>query len=269
MSMEIKRRIWQTQKMTCSIGISAVRFVAKMASGAQKPDGLTIIAPGKEKNFLWPQPIGNLWGVGAKSAEAFNKIGVFTIGDLAKTPKHKLKKYFGIVGDSLRDMANGIGNNEIHFTHEHSEDKSMGHEHTFDINVTDLDRIHSMLLRLSDKVSRRLRDAGYRGRTVTLKIKHADTKLKTRAFTFNHPTDCATVIYDHARKLLERHGLAKQPIRLIGVSVSKLEPNEQSLQCDLLGNPDERTLKIDKVIDSLRAKYGEQTITYAGSRILR
>ncbi len=267
-SIEIKKRIWDSLRMTCSIGISAVRFVAKMASGAEKPDGLTIVEPGKEKEFLWPQPIGNLWGVGPKSAEAFNKIGVFTIADLAKVPKHKMKKYFGIVGDSLRDMANGIGNNEIHFTHDESEEKSMGHEHTFGANVSDIDKIHSMMLRLSDKVSRRLRSAGYVGRTVTLKVKHADARLKTRANTFSRPTDCAVMIYNHAVKLLQKHRLAESPIRLVGVSVSKLSPKSEPAQCDLLGNPDERSEKIDSVIDTLRNKYGEQAITFAGEQIL-
>jgi DNA polymerase-4 len=268
MAMEIKRRIWASQKMTCSIGISAVRFVAKMASGAQKPDGLTIIEPGKEKEFLWPQPIGNLWGVGPKSQEAFHKLGVNTIGDLANFPKHRLKKYFGIVGEALLDMANGKGNNEIQFTDAESNDKSMGHEHTFDVNVTDIDRILAMLMRLSDKVSRRLRHGGYQGRTVTLKIKHADARLKTRSYTFFHPTDCATTIYNHSRSLLDRHDLASEPVRLIGVSVSKLARIGESAQGDLLGNTDEKIELIDNAIDLLRDKYGEQTISYARSNLI-
>lgn len=267
LAMEIKRRIWANLKMTCSIGISAVRFVAKMASGTQKPDGLTIIEPGGEKDFLWPQPIGNLWGVGPKSQEAFKKLGVNTIGDLAKYPKERLKKYFGIVGESLGDMANGTGDNEIQFTNAESDDKSMGHEHTFDRDVIDPDRLHGMLLRLSDKVSRRLREAGFKGRTITLKIKHSDTKLKTRARTVFQPTDSAVIIYEHAKYLLEKHQMTKQPIRLIGVSVSKLEKMNESAQTELLTDPNIKNDKIDHIIDELRNKYGEHTITFAGSQL--
>ena len=267
LAMEVKRRIWVNLKMTCSVGIAAVRFVAKMASGAQKPDGLTIIEPGHETEFLWPQPIGNLWGVGPKTRDAFLRIGVNTIGDLAKYPKANLKKYFGIVGESLLEMANGIGDNEIQFTDADHDDKSMGHEHTFDHDVTGLDTIHSMLLRLSDRVSRRLREANFRGRTITLKIKHSDAKLKTRARTVNRPTNSAVKIYEYARYLLEKHQMADKPIRLIGVSVSKLEETEESPQYELLTDPNIKNNKIDNLIDELRDKYGEHTITFAGTQL--
>jgi DNA polymerase-4 len=266
LAMEVKRRIWQSQRMTASIGISAVRFVAKMASGVNKPDGLTVVEPGKEKEFLWPQPIGNLWGVGPKSQEAFQKIGINTIGDLAKCPKHHLKKYFGIVGDSLRDMANGMGENDICFTCDSSDDKSMGHERTFGRDTSDINEIQGTLLHLADKVSRRLRHAGYRGRTITLKIKHSDIKLKTRANTIYRPTDCAVDIYNQAKSLLERNGFLNRPIRLIGVSVSKLEKVVEDVQADLLNDPqDSRKAKVDNVIDKLRDKYGEDTINFAGT----
>jgi len=266
LAMEVKRRIWQSQRMTASIGISAVRFVAKMASGVNKPDGLTVIEPGKEKEFLWPQPIGNLWGVGPKSQEAFQKIGINTIGDLAKCPKHQLKKYFGIVGDSLRDMANGIGENEICYTCDSSDDKSMGHERTFGRDTSNIDEIQGTLLHLADKVSRRLRHGGYKGRTITLKIKHSDIKLKTRANTLYHPTDCAIDIYNQAKLLLEKHRFLDRPIRLIGVSVSKLEKNREEIQADLLTDPrNNKKTKVDNVIDNLRDKYGEDTISFAGT----
>jgi len=267
LAMEVKRRIWQSQQMTASIGIAAIRFVAKMASGVNKPDGLTVVPPGKEKDFLWPQPIGNLWGVGPKSEEAFRKIGIRTIEDLSKFPKHKLKKYFGIVGDSLRDMANGIGEDEISFTDTDHDDKSMGHEHTFGQDITDIDKIQGMLLHLGDKVSRRLRQGGYKGRTVTLKVKLSDAKLKTRARTIHCPTDCAITIYQQAKRLLEINGFTHIPIRLIGVSVSKLEKSRPEIQADLLEHPDEKKSKIDKIIDDLRGKYGESTITFAGTKL--
>jgi len=267
LAMEVKRRIWDSQKLTASIGIAAIRFVAKMASGVHKPDGLTIIEPGREKEFLWPQPIGKLWGVGPKSEVAFNKLGIKTIGDLANYPKAKMKKYFGVVGESLSDMANGIGEDEVRFTDGDSDDKSMGHEHTFDEDVINPDRILGMLLYLSDKVSRRLRMGGYKGRTITLKLKYSDLKLITRARTIFKNTDCANTIYETARYLLEKNRFTERPIRLIGVSVASLEKIEFELQQDLLEPPSLRADRVDEVIDYLRDKFGEHSIRFARTQL--
>jgi len=250
LAKEVKRKIWEDQKLTASVGIAAIRFVAKMASGVNKPDGLTIIKPGTEKEFLWPQPIRNLWGVGPKSEEAF------------------LKKYFGIVGDSLRDMANGIGGDEIHPTYIESEDKSMGHEHTFDIDVIDPNRIWGMLLYLSEKVSRRLRKAGYKGRTITLKVKYSDLKLITRARTICEPTDSDAKIYQNAKFLLEKNRFIERPIRLIGVSVSKLAKSVIDIQPDLLSRPDDKLKDVIRVMDILRDRYGERSISRAGAQLM-
>ncbi|MCD6163318.1 MAG: DNA polymerase IV [candidate division Zixibacteria bacterium] len=268
LALEIKRRIWNSQKLTASIGIAAVRFVAKMATGVNKPDGLTIIEPGHEKEFLWPQPIRNLWGVGPQSEKAFLKIGIKTIADLAKFPKHRLKKYFGIVGDSLRDMANGIGEDEINPTECRREDKSMGHEHTFETDVINPNRINGMLLYLCEKVSRRLRNAGYKCRTITLKIKYSDMKLITRANTIQRPIDCDEVIYQIARYILEKNRFIERPIRLIGVSVSKLEKRIDDIQPDLLANPDGKMLIINRVVDRLKDKYGDHSISRAGTKLM-
>lgn len=267
LALEIKHRIREKHNLTASIGIASVRFIAKMASSAGKPDGLTVIEPGKEKEFLWPQPIGNLWGVGPKSEEAFRKIGIKTIGDLAKYPRHRLKKYFGVVAETLRDMANGIGENEIRPSYVEPEEKSMGHEHTFEKDVFDPDRISGMLLFLSDRVSRRLRQSNYRGRTITLKVRHSDFKLKSRARTLFIPTDCAVTIFQNARSLLEKNRFTEKPIRLIGISVSKLEKKSEEFQQDLMINPNLRQIIVDRVLDSLRDRYGEHTICRASAHL--
>jgi DNA polymerase-4 len=268
LALRIKDRIREKHNLTASIGIASVRFIAKIASSICKPDGLTIIETGREKEYLWPQPIGNLWGVGPKSEEAFRKIGIKTIGDLARFPKYRLKKYFGIVGESLRDMANGIGEDEIRSFYDEPKVKSMGHEHTFERDVIDPDRVSGMLLYLSDKVSRRLRQSNFRGKTITLKVRHSDFKLKTRAKTLYMPTDCAVTIFQGARYLLEKNRLIEKPIRLIGVSVSKLEKKAEERQQELTANPDGRRIVVDKVIDSLKDKYGEHMICRAGANLI-
>jgi len=267
LAREVKARILESQHITSSVGISAVRFVAKMASGVDKPDGLTIIEPGKEKEFLWDQPIGNLWGVGPKSREIFLTLGVNTIGDLAKYPQHLLKKQFGIVGESLQQMANGTGNDEISMTHQEREEKSMGHENTFNQDVTDPDHLFGMLLHLCEKVSRRLRHSGCQGRTITLKIKFSDRKLLTRARTINHATDSDVMIFNIARKLLMGNKFNERPVRLIGVSVSKLKVETESPQQELLTDPCDKLNRIDDVIDSVKSRFGDYSITRAGSQI--
>lgn len=274
LALEIKRRIWESHRLTASIGIAAIRFVAKMASSTSKPDGLTIIAPGKEREFLWTQPIRNLWGVGPKSEEAFHKIGIFTIADLARYPAQRLKRYLGVVGEALKEMANGIGETEIRASYVEPEEKSMGHEHTFKRDVIDPHRISGMLLYLSDRVSRRLRRAGYKGRTITLKTRHSNFKLKTRAKTIWAPTDCSQTIYQTAMRLLEENRFIESPIRLIGVSVSKLvkfsQGNNDSacIQQSLIDGGEARLTAVDVLMDSLRDRFGEQIINRATQNIL-
>jgi DNA polymerase-4 len=168
---QIKGKIWDAHKLTASIGIAPVRLIAKMASGTNKPNGLTIVPPGKEKEFLWPQPIRNMWGIGPKSEITFQKLGIMTIGDLAKFPKARLKKHFGIAAPGLIDLANGEGETGIHPGYEESTEKSMGHEHTFDIDETNKLRLEGTLLHLCEKVARRLRLSEYKGYTITLKIR--------------------------------------------------------------------------------------------------
>jgi DNA polymerase-4 len=264
LAKQIKRQIWDSHKLTASIGISAVRIVAKMASSFNKPDGLTIIEPGRETEFLWPQPIRNLWGVGPKAEESFHKLGIFTIGDLSKYSKPKLKKYMGIATESLIDMANGKGESEIHPGYEDTTEKSMGHEHTFDRDETNPARLEAMLLYQADKVARRLRLANYRGRTVTLKLRLANFARKTRSESLATPTDCEMTIYETARTLFHRSGFAGTPIRLIGVSASNLEKNRDQTQLGFLEEPLVRQKSLDNLIDKLRDKYGERAIGRAG-----
>jgi len=262
LALEVKRRIREKHQLTASIGISAIRYVAKMASSMSKPDGLTVVGPGQEKEFLWPLAVGCLWGVGPKSAEELNKVGISTIEELAKFPTHLLKRYFGVAGETLHDMAIGIGDDEVIATHVEVEDKSMGHEHTFGKDVADPDKILGMLLFLCEKVSRRLRKSGVGGRTITLKVKHSENKLMTRACTISSPTDCDVGIYRYAKQLLERNNFLARPIRLVGVSVSNLESVYDD-QPDLLSDKTNRLKEVDGVIDRLKDRFGEHSISRA------
>lgn len=264
LAAQIKGKIWESHRLTASIGIAPVRLIAKMASGTNKPDGLTIIYPGHEKEFLWPQPIRNMWGIGPKSEITFQKLGIMTIGDLAKFPKARLKKHFGIAAPGLIDLANGEGETGIHPGYEDSTEKSMGHEHTFDVDETNQLRLEGTLLHLCEKVTRRLRLSEYKGYTITLKIRLPNFQRLTRSCSLPEPTDSTMAIYEIARGLLEKHGFHKQPIRLIGVSVSNLEKKLETNQVSIFDQPVKKAKSVENVLDKIRDKFGENCICRAG-----
>jgi DNA polymerase-4 len=265
----IKKDIKETTGLTASVGVAPYRFVAKMASSMNKPDGLTIILPDQVKQFLWGMPVECLWGVGPKSAAALKRIGIITIGDLANTPEPRIKALFGVMGTALHHMANGDGGDEVRLSNEESDTKSVGHEHTFASDTNDHRIVMALLLYLSDRVSRRLRLYGYVGRTITLKLRKSNFQRVSRAISLSRHIDNEQDIFRCARKLLIDNRFLDKPIRLIGVSVSNLIKNHA---CDndpnlISYDPLQRKIRIDKVLDSLRDKHGEESIFFAGSQI--
>ena len=274
LSRAIKEKIWTSHNLTASIGVGQLRFIAKMASSVNKPDGLTIVEPGKETEFLWPQPIRNLWGVGPKTEESFHKMGINTIGDLAKYTKPKLKKCMGIAAESLIDMANGKGESEVHPGYVETLEKSMGHEHTFEEDESDPLRLEGMLLHLCEKVSRRLRLSNYKGYTIVLKLRLPNMKRLTRSTTIAVPTANTQKIYAIARDMLEANrfhnspaGRAGRPLRLIGVSVSSLEKDKTSPQTTMLDGDQMKLISVENVVDKLKDKFGENCICLAGGHV--
>ncbi len=271
LAASLKRDVKNECGLTASIGIAPNRFVAKMASSANKPDGVVIIPPDEVKQFLWVQPVRHLWGVGPKSEEAFKKIGIETIGDLAEASDLKLKKMFGIVGPALKKMATGEGDEDVRPSDIEHEAKSMGHEHTFHRDTNKPDEVIGLLLYLSDRVSRRLRLSGCEGKTVTLKIRKSNFKLITRAATLSVYFNTEKTIFQTAKKLLLKNRFLDEPIRLLGVSVSKLRSKRDLYLDELLLDDDHRKKneKIDLLLDSLRDRHGEESIFFAGSRVFQ
>lgn len=268
-ALAIKRDIKENFNLTASIGIAPNRFVAKMASSFNKPDGLVVIYPSEVKQFLWVQPIEHLWGVGPKSAAVLKKFGIVTIGDLAKESEAKLKKMFGIMGPALVKMANGEGCDEVSLSHLESFTKSMGHEHTFAMDTNDPRVVLGFLLYQSDKVSRRLRVFGYVGRTITLKVRRSDFTRLTRANSLTVYVDSEQEIYKTARKLLLDNRFLDRPIRLIGVGVSNLKKKTEERNDDLFVDYDflKKSRRVNQVIDKLRDQHGEESIFYAGTKV--
>jgi DNA polymerase-4 len=212
--------------LSCSLGVATCKVVAKVASDRRKPGGITVVPPGREAAFLAPFPVRLLPGVGPRAEERLRSAGVATIGALAALPDGALSRLVpGKVGRLLRDRARGIDPRPLEVA---SETVSIGHEETFERDVADREQLHGELRRMALRVADRLASTGQAARTVTTKLRYPDFSIRSRSTTL--PVGCAdgVKIGELACLLLDR-ALADRPsaLRLVGVSVSNLEPYEQ------------------------------------------
>jgi DNA polymerase-4 len=221
----LRETVFAATGLHCSIGVAATKFVAKLASGLAKPDGLLVVPLTETLGFLHPLPISALWGVGAKTEEQLARLGLRTVGDVASTSLPSLQKALGAAaGSKLHDLS--WARDPRHVT-THSEEKSVGHEVTFEFDVTDPAVVRRELLRMSDQVAVRLRRAGVVGRTVVLKLRFGDFTTITRSRTLPEHTDLARRIYDEVSEIYDALGRADARIRLVGVRMEQLAPTEQ------------------------------------------
>jgi DNA polymerase IV len=252
----IKEAVRSEVELTASVGVAATKLVAKIASDLRKPDGLVAVAPGDEAAFLAPLPISRLWGVGERTAEALRDFGVVTIGDLARLPRASLERRFGKHGAALVDRALGIDPDPVATG---DPAKSIGHEHTFDVDTPDREVVERTLLGMADGVAWRLRAAGLKAGTVTLKLRDSSFTTITRQVGLEVPSDLTEPIYDAALTLLRRE-LHGQRIRLVGVTASNFRDREQLA---LFGAEDPRRHLAAEALDRIRRKYGERSVTRA------
>ncbi len=222
---EIKKRIREETGLTCSIGIAPNKLLAKIASDMQKPDGLTIITENDIEARLWPLTVRKLWGVGPKTEAHLHEINIKTIGDLASLSLGKLIERFGIsYGNYLYEASRGIDETPL-ITH--WEPKSSSRETTFQKDTDNWQFIARNLAELTMQTVNDMRERGYRGRTVTVKVRFSDFKTYTRARTLPEPTDSVDEIRKAAFECLGRIKLAKK-VRLLGVRLSGLEKKNAS-----------------------------------------
>jgi DNA polymerase-4 len=250
----IKARIAASLDLSASIGVAPNKFVAKVASDLRKPDGLVVVAPGGEADFLAPLPISRLWGVGRVTAEGLEAMGLHTIGQLAAVPAGYLEARFGPGGRGLRELAHGRDDRPVE---PYAPPKSMGAEETFGRDHRDAERLAATLRAQAERVARELRAEGYSGRSVTLKLRFADFSTLTRRHT-GDPTQDGLAIYHRARALLERIPL-RQPVRLIGLSVSALGPAAAG-QLSLLEPDAQRRERLARAMDRVTARFGEDSL---------
>ncbi|MCB2225585.1 MAG: DNA polymerase IV [Desulfarculaceae bacterium] len=255
----IKQAVRSATGLTCSVGLAPVRFLAKIASDRDKPDGLTVVSD--LEAFLATVSLAEVPGVGAKARERLGAMGLTRLVEARGLGAERLERALGVFGRRLWDLAWGRDDTPVS---PGREVKSVSNERTLEGDTTDRELLAAHLLGLSQKVARRLRRGGLVGRTVTLKLKHADHRLVTRSETLAGPIDGAEEIYAAARGLLEAYALPG-PFRLIGVGVSHLaEPGAG--QAGLFAAPaKERRGALGKAEDAIVARFGEKALTRAGS----
>jgi DNA polymerase-4 len=250
---KIKDAIRARTRLTASVGIAPVKFVAKIASDLEKPDGLVIIEPDKVLETLRPLPISRLWGVGPRTREALEALGVHTIGDLADMNRRALVARFGQHGEHLHELAWGRDSREVI---PDWEAKSYSHEQTFGRDQTDTELLESVMLDEAFRVSRRLRVDAAAGRIVQLKLRYHDFRTLTRRTTLSSATCDANRIYEVARHLFREHWNG-QAVRLIGVGVSGIAADGCET-LDLFAPPEsqEKRRRLSETIDRIEERFG-------------
>ena len=256
---EIGRRIKadiraQTQ-LTASVGIAPNKFLAKLASDLEKPDGLTIITEENKQAILAPLPVAKIWGVGKVTEQRLREFGIRTIGDLQRYPLDQLQAHFGDWAEHLHDLAMGEDEREVETE---DETKSISSEHTFGEDTADLAIVRRSLLEQAEEVAWRLRREQLAARTVQLKLRYADFTTLTRRKTLSTPTQDELVLYRTAEQLLVAEKLEGKRIRLIGVGGQNLVRPE--FQMDLFDQTAEKRARVAKVVDQLRAKHGPDAV---------
>jgi DNA polymerase-4 len=256
---KIKQTIFAETGLTISAGVAPSKFVAKIASDMDKPDGLTIVNPDGVAAFLDPLPVKKMWGVGKVTQHILSRLNIHTFKDLRQTPVEILEKKFGKQGAKIHQLAMGIDERDVIPEH---DVKSVGHEQTYLHDIISLDVAQKELLALGNKVAGRMRHKGLKGRTITLKIKYFDFVQITRSATLPESTDDGSQIYSVACRLLEKTRATKKPIRLLGVSLSHLSFLGSGTQLSLFDqdSSSQKRQRMNIVLDSLYKKYGDKSV---------
>ncbi len=259
--------------LTASVGVATTKLLAKLASDLSKPDGLLVVAPGHELDFLHPLDVGLLWGVGPATRRRLEPLGVHTIGDLAAVPEAMLISRLGqAAGRHLHSLA---WNRDERPVVSEQVARSVGHEETFPTDVTDRAALEQEIGRLADPVASRLRAAARVARTVQLKVRYADFRTITRSRTLATPTDLAADVARVARELFDSVPIG-DGVRLLGISAQQLDEVPTGVQAPLFGEDtpvgtadqpggadstgSQRQAAVERSIDAVRARFGRHAV---------
>jgi DNA polymerase-4 len=252
MAVSIRQRVREELGLAASIGVSSCKIVCKVASDLSKPDGLIEVPHGEEAAFLAPLAIGKLPGIGRKTEQRLQGLGIRTLGELARVPLKALRTHFGVYGEALHAYANGIDERKLSPP---GEAKSISRETTFDKDIGELSLLEATLRYLGERVSADLRRRGRQAKCVTLKLRYADFTTITRSRTLPQATDADQTVFDTGAALLRRALSAeRQQVRLIGIGVSNL--TEPAQQLGMLDSSDRRMELLNRAVDRIRDRHG-------------
>lgn len=257
---EIKRLIKTELNLTASVGLAYNKFLAKLASDMDKPDGFYQIGPEELESKVWPLPVRRMMGVGGKTAQLLEEMGVRTIGQLAKMNVGLLEHILGKQGIMMYEVANGVDNRMVEPVR---ESKSVGRETTFPKDISERYVLETILFTLADDVCHTLRATNLKGRTVSIKIRYPDFRSITRAQTMDGYTSSFEPVFEAVKQLMEHNYKDGTPVRLIGVTVSGLKKDDEIIeQQDLFsdGGAQKKQAALNSVMDKINEKYGGDTV---------
>jgi DNA polymerase-4 len=259
----IKERIRSEVGLSCTVGIAPLKFLAKIASGLDKPDGLTVIPPDSVAEFIAQLPIERVPGVGRHTRSRLERMGISTLGDVGRYSEEQLERRLGRYGRRLADLAAGVDAGSVDPVR---PIKSVSSEETLPADTAGREQLRMHLLAHAEDVGRQLRKKGLAARTVTLKIKHADFTQVSRQRKLANPASASGTLYQAACRLLADYA-SKRPVRLIGLAASELVPGAAPVQMTLFDDSGRRAEKwenAERAVDAIAARFGKEAVQKAG-----
>lgn len=259
---EIQQAIFDELELHASVGVAPNKFLAKVASGHAKPRGFTVVDPDDVHAFLDPLSISKIWGVGKRAEEKLGRLGIFNVSQLRRIDLQRLTDAIGSgSANHLHALAWGRDHRKVV---PDREAKSISHETTFRSDVSDMEVLKAVLLRLTEQVARRLRRHSRFGSTVTLKVRFNDFQTIARSATLKTPTDSTQQLWEATRDLLLQRTRIEQPVRLVGMGVSSLS-STRTRQLELFGDDHDRDTQVDQATDSILDRFGKGAIRRGAS----
>ncbi len=262
-AQDVRAAIFAETRLTASVGVAPNKFLAKLVSDLNKPDGLTVITPETIDTILPPLPINRIWGIGAKTAARLNGLGMKSIGDLRRMDAAWFERHLGSWGPRVRELIHGIDNRPVHSDR---DAKSIGQEETFGVDLVEKGHLRDVLLEQAEAVGARVRRHGLYAGGVTVKIRFGDFQTITRSQSLANPTDVTQDLYRAACELFDSWATDHfQPVRLIGMQANHFT-REAQLDLFTQGNRD-RQQKVDRAVDAIKTRFGAASIRRGRSNL--
>ncbi len=258
LARRIKGEIRRELNLTASVGVGPNKFLAKLGSDLDKPDGLVVIRPDEVEKALAPLPVGRLWGVGPKTEKRLQDLGLRTIGDIARTPPERLRALLGAWGEVIHELARGVDERPVE---PHRASKSVSAEETFAADLYAPVEMRRALARLSKRVARRLRAQGLRARTIAIKVRFDDFRTITRQTRLPRPSDQEAAVRGAAWRLLDGVERGERGIRLLGVRASNFAQGPR--QVSLFDPRAQKRAQLEKSLAYLRKRFGPDAVRWA------